>query len=374
MSGGCNCHDDDGQSAAPVMGVLERPRYTPGLILEDSDLTAAVDYTRGLNRLLFRSLFGCGVICGLDVTVKEDCDLVVTVNPGVGLDGCGDPIHLTGQARIRLGKRDGVLTDDESAPRTRNFWITACNREKYCAPRTLVCDGDDLDCSSQPTRIRSGVEVSVSFETPKCGCRCGTFPENPNAAKLDRIAKGLRDGQRDEWEEISGDYAERCHEDHYKKADCAPDCGCGSACSCGCCILLGWAHWSDDEPDRGWQVYHFGVRRFVRPALIPDPRRDFAGPTVAQAGPMFAGGSKLLEQIVTAQMEQERAAQAKEGGGPLDREALARLAAGSVAMELRRLTPRLVEEVTKPAAGGTAGKAGVGQAATKDADPKTKKT
>jgi hypothetical protein len=47
-----------------MKGSLIRPTYSPGLLLEDDDLTAGVSYTRGLTQLLFRSLFGCGVICG----------------------------------------------------------------------------------------------------------------------------------------------------------------------------------------------------------------------------------------------------------------------------------------------------------------------
>jgi hypothetical protein len=118
MSKNCSCHGEGGHSAEPVMGLLTRPRYVPGLILEDSDLTAAVDYTRELNRLLFKSLFGCGVVCGLEVTVDFDCGLTVLVSPGLALDGCGDPIQLIDAVKISLG------------------------REKNCALRALVCDSD----------------------------------------------------------------------------------------------------------------------------------------------------------------------------------------------------------------------------------------
>ena len=89
MTQNCNCHGSGGQDSQTVAAILERPRYSPGLILEDSDLTAAVDYTRGLSRLLFRNLFGCGVICGLTVKIDTDCGLNVTVSPGLALDGCG---------------------------------------------------------------------------------------------------------------------------------------------------------------------------------------------------------------------------------------------------------------------------------------------
>ena len=52
-------------------GSLVRPRFTPGLLLLDEDLTAEVDYTRELSRLLFRNLSGCGVVCGLTVEATE---------------------------------------------------------------------------------------------------------------------------------------------------------------------------------------------------------------------------------------------------------------------------------------------------------------
>ena len=59
---------------------LVRPRFSTGLLLRDDDLTVGVDYTRELSRLLFQSLFGCGVVCGLRVSVTLECGkLLVTV-------------------------------------------------------------------------------------------------------------------------------------------------------------------------------------------------------------------------------------------------------------------------------------------------------
>ena len=107
MAHHCSCQDAEKKISKTSVGVLEWPRYSPGLILEDSDLTAAVDYTRALNRLLFRSLFGCGVVCGLTVSVGTDCGLQVTVAPGLALDGCGDPLHLAGPVTLELGRREG---------------------------------------------------------------------------------------------------------------------------------------------------------------------------------------------------------------------------------------------------------------------------
>jgi hypothetical protein len=46
MSHDCSCHGTEDRLATTVIGQIERPLYAPGLILQDSDLTAAVDYTR----------------------------------------------------------------------------------------------------------------------------------------------------------------------------------------------------------------------------------------------------------------------------------------------------------------------------------------
>ena len=192
MAHHCSCQDAEKKISKTSVGVLERPRYSPGLILEDSDLTAAVDYTRALNRLLFRSLFGCGVVCGLTVSVGTDCGLQVTVAPGLALDGCGDPLHLAGPVTLELGRREGVLPPQgvEGPPeRTKEFWVVACAGEKQCAPRTLVCDGDDLDGTRQPTRTRAMTEISISFTAPQCVCGCKPPGKETDNGKREPSAK-----------------------------------------------------------------------------------------------------------------------------------------------------------------------------------------
>src|SRR4051812_8617651 len=78
------------------LGNLVRPHFSEGLLLQDDDLTTGVNYTRDLSRLMFRTLFGCGVLCGL--RVKEptfDCGkLKVEVARGVALDCVGDPVEV----------------------------------------------------------------------------------------------------------------------------------------------------------------------------------------------------------------------------------------------------------------------------------------
>src|SRR5438477_12454528 len=76
---------------------LQRPRFSPGLLLEDEDLNAGVNYTRDLTRLLFKSLFGCGVICGLQVKARPTCKgsrLEITVPKGLAFDCLGNPLEV----------------------------------------------------------------------------------------------------------------------------------------------------------------------------------------------------------------------------------------------------------------------------------------
>ena len=258
MTQKCSCHGSGTKHSQTIAANLERPRYSPGLILEDSDLTSAVDYTRSLSRLLFRNLFGCGVICGLVVSVDEKCGLTVTVAPGLALDGCGDAIEVPRPIRITLDQAEVEALESRPQNQGRGeFWVVLCGGEKMCAPRSLVCESDDFESVTQPTRIRALAEVSLAFERPECVCACGPHQEPvqhfANMAPVD--------------DEVD------CHHDHETRISCEADCGCGTACDCGCCLLL--AHvfygWRGDDGESVWTVRNRGVRRFIRPKLLPDP-------------------------------------------------------------------------------------------------------
>ena len=299
MTQNCNCHGSGGQNSQTVTAILERPRYSPGLILEDSDLTSAVDYTRSLSRLLFRNLFGCGVICGLNVKIDTDCGLNVTVSAGLALDGCGDPLQLPAPGTIAYDKRKA----DQIAKDAKPFWVTLCGKEKLCQPRALVCDADDYDGATQATRIRAMSEVSISFEEPTCICGCrDPDPKAGDAAPHDAVARSP--------EASAGD---PCHEAHLTRADCAEGCGCGSACDCGCCVLLARAALGADGK---WTVQHKGIRRLVRAALVAD-REPYASPAVPEATKVPPPEEKVVQpppQHEPAEVRVVEAAAAAEDG------------------------------------------------------------
>lgn len=237
-------------------GTLTRPRYSAGLLLEDADLTAAVDYTRNMVRLLFRSLFGCGVICGLDVDAALTCNdskIDVSVASGVALDCMGNPIEIP--------KGFTITYDPKCEPLPKALWVVACYVEKCCQPRDISCAADDTG-HLVATRIAEGYEVRLYDERPKCVCSCEP-PDQPAVPKDDCCeddqqaaapAKKLvarTEAEAKLYEECP------CYADHLTgKCDC--DCCCP-------CVLIAYVEIEDDKPKvkRGW------VRR-IRPLLIAE--------------------------------------------------------------------------------------------------------
>ena len=161
------------------LSTLERPRYSAGLLLEDDDLTAAVTYTRNMMRLMFRSLFGCGVICGLDVTAQLTCNgtrVEVTVGKGVALECLGDPIEIP--------KAVKVTYDADCDPLPEWLWVTVCYIEKNCRPKDVSCSPDEHGQIVQ-TRVMDGYEVRVYPKRPKCACSCEPPDKNDKTRKGD---------------------------------------------------------------------------------------------------------------------------------------------------------------------------------------------
>lgn len=153
------------------LSTLERPRYSAGLLLEDDDLTAAVNYTRNMMRLMFRSLFGCGVICGMDLTARLTCNrtrVEVTVGKGVALDCLGDPIEIPKPVNVTFDARCDEVPEW--------LWVTVCYIEKCCRPKDISCSPDEHGQIVQ-TRVMDGFEVRVYRNRPKCACSCE--PQDP---------------------------------------------------------------------------------------------------------------------------------------------------------------------------------------------------
>jgi hypothetical protein len=282
-----------------VPSTLVRPRYSQGLLLNDDDLTQAVDYTRDLNRLLFRSLLGYGVISGLLVKPSMPCGkLEITVEQGVALDCHGDALHLPTNCAI------AVATACNTTTPLKTLWVVARRHQKYCAARAVVCAPDDDEAASAFTRIYDGVEIAVVKDWPACACGCkpptqtqqpgdndakdaasdtaataaDNTPGKPAKARSARVENGGAAASTQTPTPTPGPApvdpkciakasspCDPCYKDHYAGIydPCCAECGNASEW-----LMLAQL---DIQTDGSWKADHV-VRRFIRPLLMVDPQ------------------------------------------------------------------------------------------------------
>jgi hypothetical protein len=208
---------------------LLSPQFSPGQLLEDDDLNAAVKYARDLNKLLFGSLFGCGVICGLKVTGAQACPgkMEITVAKGLALDCMGNPIEL---------QQDVVI---EYAPECADFqfpvWVAVCFKENCCRPKEVTCS-QDADAGPRPTRLQYGYEVRLYAALPDCACRCPGPDDKRAQTPTDNCCQDTQPSAAATTNMPSSGMASDsnicpCYLSHFHG-----ECECG--CNC-CCVLVG---------------------------------------------------------------------------------------------------------------------------------------
>jgi hypothetical protein len=270
---------------------LIRPHFTEGLLLQDDDLTAGVSYTRELSRLMFRTLFGCGVLCGLKVSspVLECGKLKIGVAKGVALSCIGDPIELPTVQTIEIDVCKVTVGNE--------LWIGLKQNEKCCAPRTAICSPDDDEPPSVCTRERDGYELCAFSSRPPCSCGCAKLEDPPastgaggqspvvessitapaapaatNAATAPAASPGSGTSSVEPPPEKRPDANKPCLCNQRTGKDACYDKFYQGECPCDCCdcewIVL--AKISSADEQKTWTVDH-SVRRFVRPVLMRDP-------------------------------------------------------------------------------------------------------
>lgn len=248
--------------SAKGVSTLARAKFGPGMLLQHDDLEQLNVYTRELNRLMFRSLFGCGVVCGLVVAAEEDCDVIkITVNSGLAIDCQGDPIYVPKTHTVEIDRKCHPNVGD-------HLWVELCGTEKCCSPRTPVCGSDDDEAPSVCTRERDGYEIRIRIEKPDCACGCAG-PDLKNKrkdGKVDRQAARVADPC------ACVDPSDPCYKDHYDGI-CGCQCDDGGHCDCDCVVLVKLDRSLKDANSKlpVWKHDH-RVRRFVRPVLMRDPQ------------------------------------------------------------------------------------------------------
>jgi hypothetical protein len=248
---------------------IERPLFSPGLLLEDEDLTAGVTYTRELTRLLFRSLFGCGVICGLEVKGTLFCKrqrLRVTVGPGIALDGLGNPLHVKNTVPLE--------TPRDCDPLPETVWVVICYHDTSCRSREVACS-PDADSQHVKTRAVDAYEIKLYKDPPACACSCGKRPPHaqppagPGNCCEELLASPAAAAAPDPAAANAEDDPCDCYKKHFEAATCF-DCGCS-------CVLIATVSTKKDTnnqpidlnvPDDIATSVDASVRRLIRPVLI----------------------------------------------------------------------------------------------------------
>lgn len=77
---------------------FERNRFFHGKLMTARDMQAEQRYHRNRLRTLAEHVIGRGIVSGLETRVEaDDGSLVVTIDPGLAIDGCGQPIVVATQ-------------------------------------------------------------------------------------------------------------------------------------------------------------------------------------------------------------------------------------------------------------------------------------
>jgi hypothetical protein len=276
------------------MSTLVRARFGPGMLLHHDDLEQLNAYTRELSRLLFRSFFGCGIVCGLKVDTSTKCGKIwVTVEAGLALDCCGDPVYVP---------KDQTFTIDEKCDPSipPKLWVLLCGKAKCCAPRTPVCSTDDNDAPPVCTRERDGFELRVVSKLPDCVCGC------PHATPPTEDEKKRAGGEC----RCVDPRLHMCYCDHYA-GKCGCHCDDGADCACECILLARLDKPSDDN--KPWHVHH-EVRRFIRPVLMVDP--EVYPLDCKSAKPVDAEKQQTAQELTQQVAEEGTEVRAAEPGPP----------------------------------------------------------
>src|SRR4051812_14407875 len=101
-------------------GSTEAVQFSDGMLVTAADLTAAMGYPLSVIQVLLKAYFGCGIVCGFDLTdptatkgqrdpatgklmpPKHPPNFVLTVEKGVALGCDAYPIELCGPLKLDL--------------------------------------------------------------------------------------------------------------------------------------------------------------------------------------------------------------------------------------------------------------------------------
>ncbi|EMD25710.1 coiled-coil domain-containing protein [Amycolatopsis azurea] len=166
---GCGC---GGESAFPAAFV--RPRFFAGQLLTEDDLTLLTDYVAGKDRLHNRTLFGPGVVCGLEVLCDSCPGGTVSVRPGHALDCCGNDIVLSCKEKVDVAAlvrelrvtSPGVHCGDPCDDDQRHFGLFVRYEEIMADPVAPYATEEPCPTPGcAPSRVQEGFRFVVKCDT-----------------------------------------------------------------------------------------------------------------------------------------------------------------------------------------------------------------
>ncbi len=175
-SGGCGCGGACGGSCgggAPSRGSSYlRPRFFAGMLLCEDDLQAVGDYLLAKRRLTNRSMFGAGVVCGLEVGCDRCASGSVAVSPGYALDCCGNDIVVDCPEEVdvialvrELRDRQGIDCGEPCEKHPRDEYVLNIVYAEQPTDPVAPYSADDCavgDC--EYSRVREGYRFELSCD------------------------------------------------------------------------------------------------------------------------------------------------------------------------------------------------------------------
>ena len=157
----CNTQNKVEKIAEGFSETLVSPLFRPGILLEAADLQRSVDYTQELMRLMVRHLFGCGVVCGLQIqalptqgTKLSFSILSFSITAGLALDCLGRPIHVPSDLN-GLTHEVGCQPDEGT-----RYQVLLSHRSEQCRMRETRCATEDSS-DAVPTRLCEGYRLWI---------------------------------------------------------------------------------------------------------------------------------------------------------------------------------------------------------------------
>jgi hypothetical protein len=150
-------HNNIGNSNVISWPLLKRNNYFYGKLLTVEDYQTEQNYFINKQRLINRTLFGVGIVCGLEVTADKSAG-IIRLSEGFALDGYGREIVLPKQMVWNLNRK---YTPKEVG-KTRDLFVWIRYDENMTDPVPVVGDS-----GMGFNMITEGSKIEVDWAPPE---------------------------------------------------------------------------------------------------------------------------------------------------------------------------------------------------------------